>query len=121
MDCGPFFFRARAVGVDFHDGTVDGQGLHLDADDLFFLQRGEHPIEHPGPGPAGHAGVDGVPPTEPLRQPTPFAPMLGHVQNRVQHVQVRRPQHCPAASESSSQRVETEKGIMTLQLLTPTP
>jgi hypothetical protein len=89
MDCGPFFFRARTVWVHLHDGAVDGQGFHLDADDLFLLQRREDAIKHPGLRPPVHSGVHRVPPTEPLRQAAPLASMLGDIQDRVQHIQVR--------------------------------
>jgi hypothetical protein len=88
MDCGPFFFRARTVWVHLHDGAVDGQGFHLDADDLFLLQRREDAIKHPGLCPPVHAGIDGVPPTEPPGQATPLAPLLGDIQDRVQDIQI---------------------------------
>lgn len=88
MDCGPFFFCARTVRVHLHDGAVDRQGLDPDVDDLFFLQRREDAIKHPSLCPAVHAGVDGVPPTEPLGHATPLAPVLGDIQDRVQDIQV---------------------------------
>ena len=89
MDCGPFFFCARTVRVHLHDGAVDSQGLDLDVDDLFFLQRREDAIKHPRLRPAVHARVHGVPPAEPLRHAAPLASVLGDVQDRVQDIQVR--------------------------------
>jgi len=66
------------------DGAVHGNGLDLDADDLFLLQFREEPIQHAGFGPAIHASVDGMPVAEPFRQTSPLAPMLGNKQNRVE-------------------------------------
>ena len=53
------------------------------------LKLRKYPIEHPILGPPIHTGVDRVPVAEPLGQTAPFAPLLGHVQDRVQHSQVR--------------------------------
>src|ERR1700761_2164512 len=39
-------------------------------------------------GPAIHPRVDRVPAAETLRQTAPFATLLGHIQHRVQHLQV---------------------------------
>jgi hypothetical protein len=89
MDCGPFFFCTRAIRMDLDDGAVEGQRLHAYADDLFFLQRGEHSIQHASLRPTVHARVNGMPATESLWKATPLTAMLGHVQDRVQHVQVR--------------------------------
>ena len=66
------------------DGAVQGNGLNLDADDLFFLQLGEEAIQDAGFGPAIHAGIDGVPIPKPFRQTSPLAAMLGDEQDRVE-------------------------------------
>src|SRR5208283_971777 len=71
------------------DGRVQLDGLNLDAHDLLALQLLKHAIQHAILGPAVHAGVDGVPVPEPLRQPTPLAALLGDIQNRVQYHEVR--------------------------------
>ena len=52
------------------------------------LQLRENPIQHAAFGPAVHAGVDRVPVAEALGQAAPFAALLGHVQDRVQHSQI---------------------------------
>jgi hypothetical protein len=70
--------------------AVQGHSLDLDPDDLIVLQLSEYPIQHATLRPAIHAGVDGVPVAEPLGQTAPFAPLLGHIQNRVQHPQIRQ-------------------------------
>src|SRR5690349_23697383 len=53
------------------------------------LQFSEHAIEYSILGPAVHACVDSVPIAEPLRQSTPFAAMLSHIQDGIEHTQVR--------------------------------
>lgn len=67
---------------------VQRDGLDLDSHDLCTLQFLEHAIENASLGPAVHARVDRVPVAEALGQPAPLAAMLGHVQDRVDHLQV---------------------------------
>ena len=76
--------------MDLDDGAVHRHGLQLEANDLLPLQLLEHPVEHPALRPAVHAHVDGVPVTEPGRQPSPLAAVLGHVEDGVEHLQVRQ-------------------------------
>jgi hypothetical protein len=71
------------------DGAVERDRLDLDAHDLRLLQALEHPVQHTALGPAIHARVDRVPVAEPLGQATPLAAVLGHVQDGVQHPQIR--------------------------------
>jgi len=68
--------------------TVQRHGFDLEADDLLMLQLREDPIQHAAFGPAIHAGVDRVPVAETFGQAAPFAALLGHVQDRVQHAQI---------------------------------
>lgn len=70
--------------------AVQRDGLDLDAHNLSTLQLLEHPIEHAGLGPPIHACIDRVPIAEPLGQTAPLAAVLGHIQHRVQHTQVRQ-------------------------------
>jgi hypothetical protein len=72
----------------FHDGRVERYGFEADADDLFTLHLFEDSIQHTTLRPAIHARVDRMPAAKPLRQTAPFAALLGHIQNRVQHHQV---------------------------------
>ena len=69
-------------------GRVQLDGLDLDAHDLLALQPLKDAIQHAVLGPAVHARVDGVPVAKPLGQSAPLAPMLGHVQQRVEHLPV---------------------------------
>ena len=69
-------------------GRVQFDGLDLDAHDLLPLQLLQDAIQHAGLGPAIHTSVDGVPVAKTLGQPAPLAPLLGHVQQRVEHLQV---------------------------------
>ena len=88
MAWGPFFSSPRAVGMDLDDGAVQRHRLQLDADQLGALQVFEDPVEHPVLGPTIHTGVDRVPVPKALRQPSPLAPLLGDVQDRVEHLQI---------------------------------
>jgi len=64
--------------------------MHLDLDphDLLRLQLLEYLIENAVLGPAIHLRIDRMPAPEKLRQTAPFAALLSHIQNRVQHLQV---------------------------------
>ena len=77
--------------MHFDRGTVQRDCFDLDTDDLSMLQLREYPIQHTALRPAIHASVDGVPVAEPLGQTAPFAALLGHIQNRIQHPQIRVP------------------------------
>jgi hypothetical protein len=74
--------------MDLDDGTVQGDGFDLHADDLGVLQLGKDAIQHPALRPTIHAGIDGVPVAESLGQTAPFAPLLGDVQNGVEYLQI---------------------------------
>ena len=66
------------------NGAVHRDRLQFDAHYLFSLQVFEHPVEHPVLRPSVHTGVDRVPLAKPGRQTTPLAPLLGHIQNRIE-------------------------------------
>jgi hypothetical protein len=70
------------------NGAVQRDRLDLDAHDLSMLQPFEHPIQHAELGPAVHAGVDRVPVAEALGQAAPLAAVLGHIQDRIEHLQI---------------------------------
>ena len=74
--------------MDLDDGTVQGDGFDLHADDLRVLQLGKDAIQHPALRPPIHAGIDGVPVAESLGQTAPFAPLLGDIQDGVEHMQI---------------------------------
>ena len=74
--------------MDLDDGTVQGAGFDLHADDMSMLQLGKDAIQHPALRPPIHARINGVPVAEPLGQRAPFAPLLGDVQDGVQNVQI---------------------------------
>ena len=75
--------------MDFDNRTVQGHGLDLNAHDLRPLELLEHSIKDAVLGPTIHPGVNGVPTAEPLGQTTPFAALLGNIQDRVQNLQIR--------------------------------
>jgi len=70
------------------DGTVQGHRFDLDAHDLSVLQLFENPIQYAELGPAVHSRVDRVPVAEALGQSSPFAAVLGNVQDRIEHLQI---------------------------------
>ncbi len=70
------------------DRNVERHGFELDADDLLALHPLKHPLQNPAFAPATHARVDGMPAPKPLRQATPLAALLRHMENRVEHIQV---------------------------------
>src|SRR5580693_263189 len=76
--------------MHFHRGRVQRESLDPDAHNLLQLQLFKYPVESATLGPAVHARVDGMPVTEPSRQPTPLAPVIGHIQQRIQKLQVRQ-------------------------------
>src|SRR3990170_7485021 len=87
MAWGPFFLRAHAIGMHLDGGRVQFDGLALEAHDLLPLQLFKDAIQHAVLGPAVHASVDGVPVAKTFRQAAPLAPLPGHVQQRVEHLQ----------------------------------
>ena len=75
--------------MNLHEGAGHRNRLQLDPPELFLLEVGEHPVKDTGLRPAIHPGVDGRPPPEPGRSSSPLAPMLGDVQDGIEHVPVR--------------------------------
>src|SRR5208282_4905458 len=99
-----------------HDGGVHFDGFDLDAHDLLALQQLENLIEHATLGPAVHAGVNGVPGAEALRQSAPLAAMLGDEQQRIEELQVGDPNIAALARQRS---LDTAKLLLgDLHLLT---
>jgi hypothetical protein len=70
--------------------AVPGQtaSQYLGAHDPLPLQPFKDVVQHAIPGPPIHARVDGVPVAKTLPQPAPLASLLGHVQQRIEHLQV---------------------------------
>jgi hypothetical protein len=54
------------------------------------LQLRKYSIQNTELGPAIHACVDRVPVAKSLGQATPLAAVLGYVQDRIQHLQIRK-------------------------------
>ena len=74
--------------MNLDDGAIQRYSLNPDPDDLLALQPLEHPLKDPALRPAVHPGVNGVPVSEALRQTAPFAALLGHIQDRIEHLKV---------------------------------
>ena len=74
--------------MDFDRRAVQRNGLHSESQNLLSLQTGKHSVHDTGLTPAIHPGVNGVPVAEVLGQPAPFAALLGHKENSVEHLKV---------------------------------
>ena len=74
--------------MHFDDGGVQFDGRDLDAHDLLALQSLKDAVQYAVLGPAVHAGVNGVPVAETPGKSTPFAALLGDIQDRVQHREI---------------------------------
>lgn len=74
--------------MDFDARTVHRHGFDLDTNDLVALQLLENAIQNPGLGPAIHPRVDRVPIAKTLGQTSPLTTMLGHIQDRVEDIEV---------------------------------
>src|ERR1035437_7329830 len=74
--------------MNFDDGGIQAHRLDANAHDLLALQLFEDLIKDPALGPAVHAGIDGVPRSEAFGQAAPLAAVLGHIEQRVQQLQV---------------------------------
>lgn len=78
-----------SVHLHLDGGAVQRDGIDFDSDDLSMLQALEHTIQHTGLRPAAPASIDGMPATEAFGQATPFAALLGHIEDGVQDLKIR--------------------------------
>jgi hypothetical protein len=76
--------------MNFHHGAIQRERLDPDAYDLCTLQFREYAIQNAASGPAVHPRVNRMSSTEALRQSAPLAAMLGDIENRIEHLQVRQ-------------------------------
>ncbi len=81
--------------MHLHARAVQPHHLHADADQPFALQVLEHPVEDAALRPAAHPRVDRVPVAEAFREAAPFAAVLRHVEDGVEHAQVRQADVAP--------------------------
>ena len=89
MAWGPFFFlRPRAVRMHLYDGRIHLDRLDLDAHNLLPLQSLKDLVQNTALRPAIHAGIDGMPRSEPFWQSPPLATMLRYIEQRIQKLQV---------------------------------
>ena len=89
MACGPFFFRPRAVRMHLDAGAVKPRRLELHAHDSLPPQVLEHAVQNAVLRPPAHPRVYGVPVAETFRKPPPLAAVPGHMEDRVEHLEVR--------------------------------
>jgi hypothetical protein len=76
--------------MNFHRSGVQRECFDPDAHDLLQLQLFKHAVQYAILGPSVHPHVDRVPAAKSLRKSTPLAALFRHIQNRVQHLQVRQ-------------------------------
>src|SRR5579864_28225 len=74
--------------MDLHDRAIETYRLDLDANKLLLLQGRKEPIQHPGFGPAIHARIDRMPVAKALRQRSPLAAVLGHIEDRIDYLEI---------------------------------
>ena len=72
--------------MDFDSRTVERHMIDLNVNNVVFLHCSEHMIEYTVLRPPVGAGIDRVPIAEFLRQPSPFAPLFGDIQNGIEHL-----------------------------------
>jgi hypothetical protein len=77
--------------MHFDAGRIQRNRLNADTHHLLALQLLEYPIKDACLAPAAHAGVNGVPVTKAFRQTTPFAAVLCHVQDGIEHITIAQP------------------------------
>lgn len=88
MAWNPFWFVLPACPDARPDRAVPAHGFHPQVQDLFLLQRGEYPVQHPVLVPAVQTHADCVPGAEPLWPPAPRAPVCGNIEDRVAHLRM---------------------------------
>ncbi len=71
-------------------GLVEVYGFDPDPNHLLPLQMLEHTVQDAVLRPPVHPCIDRVPIAESLRQAAPCAAMLGHVENGIEHLQIRQ-------------------------------
>jgi hypothetical protein len=74
--------------MDLDDRAIERHRLHFNLHDLLALQFLKDSLNHSAFAPPVHPCVDGVPLSQSLGQAPPLAPLLGDIQNRVEHVAV---------------------------------
>lgn len=74
--------------MDLDDRAVERHRLHFNSHDLGTLQFLKHPLDDPVFTPPIHPRIDRVPFPKVRGQPPPFAPLLGHIQDGIEYLQV---------------------------------
>jgi hypothetical protein len=76
--------------MNLYHRAIQQDRLDPHVNDLLALQFSEHTIQHAIHGPAVHSRIGRVPLAKTPGLPTPFSAVLGHVKNRIEHLQVRQ-------------------------------
>jgi hypothetical protein len=72
--------------MNLHARAIDRYRFDLDPDELLALHLFEQAIEHTRLGPAIHARIDRVPVAKARGQSAPFATVLRHIEDGVDHL-----------------------------------
>lgn len=76
--------------MNLHDRAIQRYRFNPNADNLRALQFRKHSVQYAIARPAVHPRVDRVPAAETWRQTAPFTSVLGNIEDRVEHLQVRQ-------------------------------
>ena len=74
--------------MNLDDGAIQRHRLHLDSHNLFALQLLKNRRNHALFAPTIHVRIDAVPSPKAIGQSSPFASLLGHIQNRIEHLEI---------------------------------
>jgi hypothetical protein len=88
MDCLPFFFRSRPVGMNFGARTVKRNEIDLNCQYPLSPRRFKYPFYDPSLCPTVDPSVYSVPFAESVRHCPPFAAVFRDIKQRVQERQV---------------------------------
>jgi len=86
--------------MHFDGGAVQANRLDSELDDLLLLQPRKDPVEHPRLAPAVHPRINRMPVAQPAGQTTPFATLFGHMQNRIDHLEIAQTDVAPLARKT---------------------
>jgi hypothetical protein len=92
--------------MDFDGRAVQRDGFDLNPGDSQSLHLLENTVQNAPFGPAIHARVDRVPVAVMRRQGAPFASLLGHVKDRVEHLEIGQADIAPLLRQARGNQFE---------------
>lgn len=104
--------------MNLHDRAIQRYRFNPNANNLHALQLREHSVQYAVARPTVHARVDRVPATETCRQAAPFTSVLGNIEDRVEHLQVRQAHIAPLSRQAMFDLLELGFGDFHLRSIT---